>query len=327
MGLGIPGFSGGGGAGGGGMPLEAESAASGTDLSQLLGGSGGGGGMGGGMAGMGYANMAKEAGQDVIDTYRELIRATGITDTTSTTDQDMSQQLAQLVNQIMSSQQVTDESQLSSGTVQAFNEEQTLNVENLLAQVSGMISDVDPTAAREAAVGNVLQAGIGKVIESGQNAGAFDSSVQATSANRLGAEAARVGAAQETQARLQQQATMADAAAKLNEILKGGTTTTDTKSIREEREDRDTTQSQETAQTTDTQTVTDEESKETRTPLDKETIIDNIIHPSDYLADRKNKIADSLDPTNLLSDPDRDNLLDALQPWEDDSSTNPKNWF
>lgn len=150
-----------------------------------------------------------------------VIENTGITKT----DQTSKSAVDQLVENLLTQQSTAATEQKGTVKTEQMSDRQTLNLENLLAQASGLIRGVDPAAAREAAVAETLKSGIGKVIESGQNQGAFDSSAQATAATRLSGEAATKGAAQELSAELGQQQNMAQLAASLNEILKGGTVT------------------------------------------------------------------------------------------------------
>lgn len=150
-----------------------------------------------------------------------VIENTGITKT----DQSSTSAVDQLVSNLLSQQSTAQTEQSGVVKTEQMSERQTLNLENLLAQASGLIQGVDPEAARAAAVAETLKSGIGKVIESGQNQGAFDSTAQSTAATRLAGEAATKGAAQELSANLGQQQNMAQLAASLNEILKGGTVT------------------------------------------------------------------------------------------------------
>lgn len=150
-----------------------------------------------------------------------VIENTGITKT----DQTSNTAMDQLVNNLLNQQGTAETTQSGVVKTDQMSEKQTLNLENLLQQATGLISGVDPEAARNAAVAETLKSGIGKVIESGQNQGAFDSTAQSTAATRLSGEAATKGAAQELTANLGQQQNMAQLAASLNEILKGGSVT------------------------------------------------------------------------------------------------------
>ena len=175
--------------------------------------------------------------------------------------------LTQLMNSIQSGTQTT--TNFDPATLQALQDA----IFNVQSDVTQARSDKATAVQRgtdmgqnamEAAIAKVIEAGIGSVAEAGNNAGAYNSTVQGKLGSRLGADAAKAGAetmlaSQQFQQQLASQDLLGlvGALESLMGSAKGGVTTTTTQQTSQQKGSQTGTESTDSSRTVDEETQRD----------------------------------------------------------------------
>lgn len=137
-----------------------------------------------------------------------------------------SQDTTELIKALLSATEDTTSSAESIAAIETLSEEDRDALSDLVGSLTSQLTGASPSAVdfdalQASTIEQILESGLGNVIESATNAGAFDSTVQATAAERLGARASTESQKVVSDAKLQEQRDLIAGIEGLFTVLKG----------------------------------------------------------------------------------------------------------